>query len=140
MALETGLPLLVIPAGTFNHFAADLGIWSARDALAALRAGQAVLVDVGVAGQRSFINTSSTGVYVELVRARQQLENALGRRLAVIVALIRVLRRARPHELILNGDRGGCGCISRATAGMSRPGPRPRTVPTLPTGISTSAW
>ena len=35
-----GLPLLVIPAGTFNHFAADLGIWSVEDAVAALRAGR----------------------------------------------------------------------------------------------------
>jgi diacylglycerol kinase family enzyme len=26
VAVETGLPLLVIPAGTFNHFAADLGV------------------------------------------------------------------------------------------------------------------
>jgi diacylglycerol kinase family enzyme len=40
VALETGLPLLVIPAGTFNHFAADLGVESARDALAALRDGE----------------------------------------------------------------------------------------------------
>ena len=69
VALETGLPLLVIPVGTFNHFAADLGVRSARDALAALRAGEAVLVDVGLAGHRPFVNTSSTGVYVDLVRA-----------------------------------------------------------------------
>ena len=40
VALETGLPLLVIPAGTFNHFATDLGVESARDALAALRDGE----------------------------------------------------------------------------------------------------
>ena len=81
VAVETALPLLVIPTGTFNHFAADLGVWSVGDALAALRAGEAVLVDVGVAGRRSFINTSSTGVYVDLVHARKQLESALGRRM-----------------------------------------------------------
>ena len=40
----TSTTVLVIPAGTFNHFAADLGVRSARDALAALRAGEAVLV------------------------------------------------------------------------------------------------
>ncbi|HEY7882014.1 MAG TPA: phosphatase PAP2 family protein, partial [Streptosporangiaceae bacterium] len=39
VAVEAGLPLLVIPAGTFNHFAADLGVEGARDALAALRDG-----------------------------------------------------------------------------------------------------
>jgi undecaprenyl-diphosphatase len=103
VALETGLPLLVIPAGTFNHFAADLGIRSAHDAVAALRAGEAVAVDLGSAGGRPFLNTSSTGVYVDLVHAREQLEELLGRRLAEIVALIQVLRRGRPHELILNG-------------------------------------
>ncbi len=104
VALEAGLPLLVIPAGTFNHFAAELGIQSAREAVAALRAGEAVLVDVGLAGCRSFLNTSSTGVYVDLVHEREQLEDLLGRRAAVLIALIRVLRRSRPHELILDGS------------------------------------
>ena len=128
-ALEAGVPLLVIPAGTFNHFAADLGVWSVEDALAALRAGEAVMVDVGVAGRRTFINTSSTGVYVDLVRAREQLENALGRRLAVVVALVRVLRRGRPHELILNGQHrrlwlyfaGNCRYEPTGTAPAYRP-------------------
>jgi len=63
--------LLVIPAGTFNHFAADLGVESARDALAALRDGEAVQVDLGLVGGRPFVNTSSTGVYVDLVNARR---------------------------------------------------------------------
>jgi undecaprenyl-diphosphatase len=129
VALEAGVPLMVIPAGTFNHFAADLGVWSAEDALAALRAGEAVMVDVGVAGRRSFINTSSTGVYVDLVRAREQLEKALGRRLAVAVALVRVLRRGRPHELILNGQQrqlwlyfaGNCRYEPVGTAPAYRP-------------------
>ena len=93
VAVETGLPLLVIPAGTFNHFAADLGVEGARDALAALRDGEAVQVDLGLAGSRPFVNTSSTGVYVDLVNARRQLEGVLGKRLAEVVALIGVLRR-----------------------------------------------
>lgn len=38
--------LLVVPAGTFNHFAADLGVEAADDALAALRRGESVLVDL----------------------------------------------------------------------------------------------
>jgi undecaprenyl-diphosphatase len=128
-ALDTGLPLLVIPAGTFNHFAADLGVYTVDDALAALRAGQAVLVDVGLAGRRSFVNTSSTGAYVDLVRAREALEGTLGRRLAVIIALAAVLRRSRPHELILDGHHrrlwlyfaGNCGYEPQGTAPAYRP-------------------
>ena len=105
VAVEAGLPLLVIPAGTFNHFAADLGIEGARDALAALRDGEAVQADLGLAGSRPFVNTSSTGLYVDLVNARRQLEGVLGKRLAEVVALVGVLRRGRPHELILDGKR-----------------------------------
>jgi len=105
VALETGLPLLVIPAGTFNHFAADLGVESARDALAALRDGEAAAVDVGLTGDRPFVNTSSTGVYVDLVNARRPLEEVLGKRLAEVVALIGVLRHSQPHELVLDGRR-----------------------------------
>jgi undecaprenyl-diphosphatase len=129
VALETGLPLMVIPAGTFNHFAADLGVWSVGDALAALRTGEAVLVDVGAVGDRSFINTSSTGVYPDLVRAREQLENVLGRRLAMIIALVQVLWHGQPHELILNGRRrrlwlyfaGNCRYEPPGTAPAYRP-------------------
>lgn len=105
VAVETGLPLLVIPAGTFNHFAADLGVERARDALAALRDGEAVAVDLALAGSRPFVNTSSTGVYVDMVNARRQLERVLGRRLAEVVALIGVLRHSRPRELVLDGRR-----------------------------------
>ena len=129
VALETSLPLLVIPAGTFNHFAADLGVESARDALAALRDGEAVQVDLGLVGDRPFVNTSSTGVYVDLVNARRQLEGVLGKRLAEVVALIGVLRRGRPHELVLDGRRrrlwlyfaGNCRYVPHGTAPAYRP-------------------
>ena len=119
----------MIPAGTFNHFAADLGVESARDALAALRDGEAVQVDLGLVGDRPFVNTSSTGVYVDLVNARRQLEGVLGKRLAEVVALIGVLRRGRPHELVLDGRRrrlwlyfaGNCRYVPHGTAPAYRP-------------------
>jgi diacylglycerol kinase family enzyme len=94
VALDHGLPRLMIPAGTFNHFAADVGIRSAHDAVTALTSGEAVLVDVGISGNRPFVNTSSTGIYVDLVQAREQLEGALGKGPAALIGLIQVLRRA----------------------------------------------
>jgi len=105
LALDKGLPLLVVPAGTFNHFATDLGVRSAADAVAALQAGDCVLVDVASAGPRSFVNTASTGMYVDLVRARQELEDRLGKWPAVLVALARVLRTSHPVDLIVDGRR-----------------------------------
>jgi len=49
-------------AAAFAIGAADLGVESARGALAALRDGEAVQVDLGLVGGRPFVNTSSTGV------------------------------------------------------------------------------
>lgn len=105
VAQQVGMPLLVVPAGTINHFTADLGINCADDALAALAAGDAVQVDVGIAGKQSFLNTSSTGVYVDLVRARERLEGRIGTWPALMVALIQVLRDSRPQDLYVNGRR-----------------------------------
>ncbi|MGE5290542.1 MAG: bifunctional phosphatase PAP2/diacylglycerol kinase family protein [Micromonosporaceae bacterium] len=104
-ALATGLPLLVIPAGTFNHFATDLGVNSTEDALSALRIGDAVCVDVGVAGTKAFLNTSSLGVYADLVRARERLERRIGKWPALVVALVHVLRSSRPQDVFVNGRR-----------------------------------
>ena len=72
VAIEAALPLLVIPGGTFNHFAADLGIDRMADALAALRRGTAVRIDVGLAGERLFLNTSSLGSYPAFVAIRER--------------------------------------------------------------------
>ena len=103
IAADKGLPLLVVPAGTFNHFATDLGVRSAADAIAALRAGDSVLVDVADAGDQAFLNTASTGIYVDLVRTREALENRLGKWPAVLIALVQVLRSSRPIDLAVDG-------------------------------------
>ena len=140
IAADAGLPLLVVPAGTFNHFATDLGVHSPGDAVTALREGDSVLVDVASAGEHAFLNTASTGVYVDLVRAREQIEPRLGKWPAVLVALARVLRHSGPQDLLVDGRAGGSGCCSPGTAGTSRPARRPPTAPTWPTGPWTCGW
>jgi undecaprenyl-diphosphatase len=64
-----------------------------------------VRVDVGVAGHKPFLNTSSTGVYVDLVDARERLEKRIGKWPALIVALIHVLRQSQPHDVVVDGRR-----------------------------------
>uniref|UniRef100_UPI001819AD88 diacylglycerol/lipid kinase family protein n=1 Tax=Sporichthya sp. TaxID=65475 RepID=UPI001819AD88 len=109
VALAHDLPLLVIPGGTLNHFARDVGLGSVQDALDALRAGEACWVDVGgadVHGTRQvFLNTASLGGYSEMVRARESLEARLGKWPAMAVALSRVLRHSDPVEVDLDGTR-----------------------------------
>jgi undecaprenyl-diphosphatase len=134
VALELGLPLLVIPSGTFNHFAADLGIKSPDAALAALRTGDAVLVDVGVAGGRSFVNTASIGVYVDLVQARRRLESRVGKWAAVIIALVQVLRDGHPDDVVIDGHHGRLWLLFAGNCRYEPPGFAPSYRPRLSDG------
>lgn len=63
----------VIPTGTFNHFAKDLGLpLDLKGALDVIKEGKAMEVDVGEANGRVFINNSSFGLYPRLVRLRSK--------------------------------------------------------------------
>jgi diacylglycerol kinase family enzyme len=68
VAVEADVPFVCVPAGTRNHFAADLGL-DRTDPLAALDAfaGPERRIDVGVVGDRMFMNNVSLGAYAELV-------------------------------------------------------------------------
>lgn len=106
VAVEHGLPLLVVPAGTLNHFAGELGVRHAGDACDALATGAAIEVSVATAGDGlSFLNTFSLGLYPELVARREKRERVLGKWPALAVALIEVLRHARPMPLCVDGTK-----------------------------------
>jgi diacylglycerol kinase family enzyme len=63
----------VIPFGTYNHFARDLGIpleW--REALAVALTGETVPVDTARVNERFFVNNVSLGLYPELVMKREE--------------------------------------------------------------------
>ncbi|GAB1339209.1 diacylglycerol kinase family protein [Streptomyces sp. E-15] len=80
VAAESGLPLVVIPAGTRNHFAMDLGL-DREDPAAALEAltdGVEVVVDLGYAGERAFVNNVSFGAYAALVHDPAYRDDKLG--------------------------------------------------------------
>jgi undecaprenyl-diphosphatase len=103
VALAHGLPLVVIPAGTLNHLARDLGVESLADAVEAVNCGSAIEIDVARIAGRPFLNTASFGSYVEIVDAREDLEERIGKWPALAVAITRVLRRGRPVEVEIDG-------------------------------------
>jgi diacylglycerol kinase family enzyme len=72
VAAGRDLPLVVVPYGTRNHFARDLGL-DRSDPLAALAAfeGDERRVDLGRAGERRFLNNVSIGLYAALVHRRE---------------------------------------------------------------------
>jgi undecaprenyl-diphosphatase len=102
-AMEHGVPLLVLPAGTFNHFAKDLDLSDLDAAQQALALGRAVTVDVGEADGRPFLNTASLGHYAEFVAVREHWERRLGKPLAAVLALVVVARRSAPLEVEIDG-------------------------------------
>lgn len=104
LAAEVGKPLLVVPAGTLNHFAAALGIGSVGEAADAVREGQAVSVDRGLIAGQTFVNTASIGSYCEVVDAREKLEGRIGKWPAVAVSLWRVLHRSQPVRMEIDGE------------------------------------
>ncbi|HEU4489009.1 MAG TPA: diacylglycerol kinase family protein [Actinomycetota bacterium] len=69
VAAEHEVALVIVPMGTLNHFARDLGLDLARplSALDAVYAGHERRVDVGRINDRPFINNVSLGVYAEML-------------------------------------------------------------------------
>jgi diacylglycerol kinase family enzyme len=70
VAAEHDVPLLVISAGTRNHFALDLGLDRSDPSrcLDALSDGIELRIDLGQIGGRTFVNNASFGAYAEIVR------------------------------------------------------------------------
>jgi undecaprenyl-diphosphatase len=104
LAAQEDIPLLVVPAGTLNHFAADLGVPDVAAALHALRSGDAVQVDTGLVNDDVFMNTFSVGAYVDLVRARARHEARLGKWPATMLGAASVLRRGTPASVRIDGQ------------------------------------
>jgi YegS/Rv2252/BmrU family lipid kinase len=94
----------VLPLGTLNHFARDLGLPTDLDQAAALIASRSERrVDVAQMNDRVFINNSAIGLYPLMILDREVQQVRLGRskRLAMIVAAMRTLARFRHHRLTL---------------------------------------
>jgi diacylglycerol kinase family enzyme len=78
--VDTGIVFGVLPLGTLNHFARDLGIPpELADAVAVLAGGEAARVDVGEVNGRIFVNNSGLGLYPDIVRERERQQKRLGR-------------------------------------------------------------
>jgi diacylglycerol kinase family enzyme len=96
----TDIPLGVIPAGTLNHFARDVGV--GRDvahALQVLACGYTLPVDVARVNERIFLNNSSIGLYARMVEIRRRYETRLGKWRALVHAARLVVRHARATEV-----------------------------------------
>lgn len=103
--------LAILPLGTLNHLARDLGIPADLAEAAALGvSGTARGIDVGEVNGRAFVNNASVGLYSLMVRERtaEQKRLHVPKWLATIPAAWHALSRLPHHRLHLHfggGDR-----------------------------------
>ena len=138
VATEHGIPFVVIPAGTRNHFALDLGLDRDDPAacLDALSDGVDLRVDLGVIGGQTFVNNVSFGAYAEIVETPAYRDDKLHTTLNLLPDLLQGQRgspftarvgsteiRAPQALLVANnpygtGDAAGLGRRARLDRGM----------------------
>lgn len=101
--------MAVLPGGTFNYFARELGVGETLDtALATLTSGKVRRIDLGDVNGRTFLNNASFGVYPEILERREAVYKRWGRsRVAAYWSVLLTLwdMRAPMHlTLTLNGE------------------------------------
>jgi diacylglycerol kinase family enzyme len=97
IAAENDLPFLVISAGTRNHFAMDLGLDRDDPAtcLEALTDGVEQRIDLGIIGDRTFVNNASFGAYAEVVESPAYRDDKTGTTLQILPDLLNGHRGAK---------------------------------------------
>lgn len=101
---DTGIPMGILPMGTFNNFARDLGIpLTFEDALDALAGGRIEKIDAAEANGRLFINNLSIGFYALSVIKRNEFKKRFGlhKLLAMTIAMLAIFYRLPKVQLRL---------------------------------------
>ena len=97
----------VLPGGTFNYFARDLGVGETMDAgIDTLLEARAVPVDLGEVNGLHFVNNISFGAYPKILKTREGIYRRWGRsRIAAYWSVLVALRRLRrPMRLTTRVD------------------------------------
>jgi diacylglycerol kinase family enzyme/membrane-associated phospholipid phosphatase len=140
VAAEHELPMVLVPAGTLNHFARDVGVEGLDDAAKAVEGGDGVRVDLAAVevdgGDRIwFVNTASLGGYPDMVRVREKLEKRWGKWPAAGIAMAKVLKSAQPLNMELNGEPHRVWMLFVGNGPYLPKGFAPTTRPKLDSGL-----
>ena len=105
--LDSGRPWGVLPLGTYNHFAQDLGL--DNDPLQAaeqLATSEVRAVDAGIVNGRVFVNNASLGAYPLAVAIRDMLRSSMGlpKQLAMAYAFWKLFWRYRLLTIRLEAE------------------------------------
>ena len=103
VAADAGRVLWVLPGGTLNHFARQLGHVTVEDALASLEGRCVADVDLGDAGGLAFVNTASIRRLRRNRPAPRAAPAAASEAHCALIAAARTLRTAEPIALEIDG-------------------------------------
>lgn len=101
------IPMGVLPLGTLNHFARDLGIpTDLEQAVRVIPRGEVRALDLGEVNGEVFVNNSLLGFYPPVVKVRDQERRELGRNkwLATVSALFKVLPKLPSLHVRIKAD------------------------------------
>jgi len=104
---ESGVPLGILPLGTLNHFAKDLGLpTDLEGAASVIASGTTRLVDLAEVNGETFINNSSIGIYPYIVldRDRRLAQHKLAKWMAMIQAFFRMMKHFPRRRLALSAE------------------------------------
>ena len=106
IAAEHDLPFLVISAGTRNHFALDLGLnrEDPSTCLDALTDGEELRIDLGIIGDRTFVNNASFGAYAEVVENPAYRNDKRGTTIQTLQMMPDLLKGHRGAHLTARAD------------------------------------
>jgi diacylglycerol kinase family enzyme len=101
-------PLGIVPAGTFNYIARNLGIPQAvAEAVGVIAAGRLRAVDGGEVNGRLFLNNAGFGLYARMIERRERDKRRYGRnRLVACISGLLCLLSAHPLyvvDLVVDG-------------------------------------
>lgn len=101
----TGKVLGVLPLGTVNLFARDLGVPAdLNGAIAAVERSIPRSIDLGTLNGRAFHTLSGIGFFSQMARAREETRDLPGKVLRVLAAAARAFRRAGRFTLDISID------------------------------------
>jgi diacylglycerol kinase family enzyme len=106
VAARHGVPMVVVPAGTFNHLAMDLGLdrGNVLAALGAFGAAEERRIDLGLVNGRVFVNNVSLGLYAQIVRSPEYRDAKVDTTLSMLPSMLGP--GSRPFDLRFTGPAG----------------------------------